>query len=150
MAEQDRSSRAFSAVNALHLPLLTALLNSGVSANTADEEGATLLMAAALRGWPDGVRLLLARGADANAQDSRGMTPLAWAAEAAAADVARILLAAGTDPRVPDSRGVTPLQRAEERLRMYPLFGGRHGIRLPLWAVRHPLLDVLRQTSHVG
>lgn len=53
------------------------LLEHGMDANAADEQGRTALHHAARRGWPDRhLQMLLDHGADLDARDARGATPL--------------------------------------------------------------------------
>lgn len=88
------------------LPALGAMLSCGFDPNRGDESiGRTALHAAAMEGWPDAVRLLLAHGASVDARDREfNAPPLIWAAEGARthrsgrdhAAVGRLLLAAGS------------------------------------------------------
>ena len=57
------------------------LLKRHAEVNAKTDAGETPLMIAALRGYPDTVRLLLDAGADVNVKDNRGETPLRHAVE---------------------------------------------------------------------
>ena len=86
--------------------VLDALLACGFDPNHPDESiGKTALHAAAMEGWPDAVRLLLARGASVDVRDREFHgSPLVWAAEGSRtprdgrdhAAVGRLLLDAGS------------------------------------------------------
>jgi ankyrin repeat protein len=85
---------------------LEAMLACGFDPNRGDESiGKTALHAAAMEGWPEAVRVLLAHGASVTARDREFKAqPLVWAAEGARmqrtgrdhASVGRQLLAAGS------------------------------------------------------
>jgi ankyrin repeat protein len=83
------------------------MLDCGFDPNVADDEiGATALHRAAMEGWPEIVRLLLAHGASVTARDKEFHgQPLIWAAEGSRSSrragrdhvaVARLLLDAGS------------------------------------------------------
>jgi ankyrin repeat protein len=88
------------------LAALEAMLACGFDPNRPDESiGKTTLHVAAMEGWPDAVRLLLAHGASVAARDREfDATPLIWAAEGSRgsrpdrdhAAVGRLLLDAGS------------------------------------------------------
>ena len=88
------------------LAALEAMLACGFDPNRGDESiGKTALHVAAMEGWPDGVRLLLAHGGSVTARDREfHAPPLIWAAEGARrpkagrdhAAVGRLLLDAGS------------------------------------------------------
>lgn len=88
------------------LAALEAMLACGFDPNRGDESiGKTALHVAAMEGWPDAVRLLLAHGGSVTARDREfNAPPLIWAAEGARwpkagrdhAAVGRLLLEAGS------------------------------------------------------
>ena len=88
------------------LPALEAMLTCGFDPNRGDDSiGKTALHAAAMEGWPDAVRVLLAHGASVQARDREFKAqPLIWAAEGSRssrggrdhAAVGRLLLDAGS------------------------------------------------------
>jgi ankyrin repeat protein len=88
------------------LPALEAMLACGFDPNRPDESiGKTTLHVAAMEGWPESVRLLLAHGASVAARDREfNAPPLIWAAEGSRghragrdhAAVGRLLLDAGS------------------------------------------------------
>jgi ankyrin repeat protein len=103
-------------------PVLETMLISGFDPNIKDKDGVTPLHRAAMGGWTEAVRVLLARGASVNAAD--GMfsgTPLLWASQGWRhnphrtgtdyLDVARQLIAAGSatewnaPEKAPDQEG---------------------------------------------
>lgn len=87
-------------------PALETMLACGFEPNRPDESiGKTALHIAAMRGWPDAVRVLLAHGASVDLRDREFKAqPLVWAAEGAQhprpdsdhATVGRLLLQAGS------------------------------------------------------
>ncbi|MEU9201807.1 ankyrin repeat domain-containing protein [Streptomyces sp. NPDC048332] len=90
------------------------LLRAGVSAESADEDGASALYLAAVSDRPGAVRLLLAAGADpdrACGPDS-GDLPLCGAACGGHTEVAEALLAAGARPDLREQFGFTALRWA--------------------------------------
>ena len=88
------------------IPALDAMLACGFDPNRGDESiGKTALHVAAMEGWPDAVRLLLAHGASVTVRDREFKAqPLIWAAEGSRASrtdrnhaaVGRLLLEAGS------------------------------------------------------
>ena len=87
------------------LAALEAMLACGFDPNRGDESiGKTAVHVAAMEGWPDAVRLLLAHGGSVTARDREfDAPPLIWAAEGARwkagrdhAAVGRLLLEAGS------------------------------------------------------
>lgn len=96
---------------------LKSLLTSGVSPESADEDGTTALMAASFAGQANVVRDLLAVGADPDAQDVSGMTALMNAviangeidlgAHPVFYEIIELLLAAGADRDLEDQDGAT-------------------------------------------
>ncbi len=77
-----------------------------------DEQRESLLFDAALNGWTELARLLVARGVDVNAQEEGGRTPLDYASNGGHVDMVKMLLAQGAnlEARTPD--GFTPLDVA--------------------------------------
>jgi ankyrin repeat protein len=102
---------------------LRALLADGVSADSADEDGTTALMAGAFAGERRVVELLLDHGADPNLQDDSGLTALMNAvigdgemdlegAHSVFLDIIELLLNAGADSAVEDENGATACDHA--------------------------------------
>lgn len=110
---------------------LETMLACGFNPNAGDcEMGATALHRAAMEGWPEAVRVLLAQGADVAARDKEFHgTPLVWAAEGSRSGrrtdrdhngVARLLLAAGspadwTSPEPEPAEGIGEILDAWRR-----------------------------------
>ncbi len=92
---------------------LAAVISSGISVNTADNDGVTALMEAAEDGSPEVVRLLIKHGANVNVADEDGETALMMAADEGRTEVVRILLEAGADVNARDNEGKTALMMAE-------------------------------------
>jgi ankyrin repeat protein len=84
---------------------VTRLLASGIDPNGRDAAGGTALVAAAMGGCPECVRLLLDAGAGLNIDDGGGWTPLMYAAWRGKTECLSVLLAAGADPGTRDSLG---------------------------------------------
>ncbi|HET7414852.1 MAG TPA: ankyrin repeat domain-containing protein [Arthrobacter sp.] len=76
---------------------LTAFIEHGLPANSADEAGNTLLMLAAYHGHAGTVRALLDLGADPDLRNDRDQSPIAGALFKGADDVVAVLSAAGAD-----------------------------------------------------
>ena len=88
----------------------------GVDARCAERKGATLLMAAGLRGQEAVVRMLLQRGASVNLQGSiMGSTALMYAALTGHTTVVRALLDAKADASLQTTTGRTALTWAEDQ-----------------------------------
>ena len=88
----------------------------GVDTRCADDEGCTLLIAAAGGGHEAMVRMLLQRGASVNLQDrlgSSGSTALMHAAACGHTSVVQVLLDAKADASLRNFRGLTALMAAE-------------------------------------
>lgn len=87
-----------------------------------NQQGHTLLTAAAIYQWPKIVRLLLEHSADPNARDHQGRTPLHHAA-VSSVDSVKLLLAAGADAKARDNEGKSVLgewsYRADQILRAH-------------------------------
>src|SRR3989338_2336868 len=64
-----------------NLAMVNAMLDSGASANTKDEDGVTVLMYAARKDKADVASALISKGADVNAKDNSGWTALMYAAK---------------------------------------------------------------------
>jgi ankyrin repeat protein len=97
-------------------------LAQGGDVELRNEQGHTLLMAAAWHQWPKIVRLLLSYSADPNARDKTGKTPLHHAAMSSI-DSVKLLLAAGADATARDNQGKSVLgewsYRADQILRAH-------------------------------
>ena len=111
------------------------LLDKGVDANAADEDGESALMFAASCGCPEVVAALLAAGADPNRQNSYGQTALSSAVISdGEADneelrplyirIVELLLEAEADPSIADSDGKRPIDHARE------YYGLEHMVKL--------------------
>jgi ankyrin repeat protein len=92
------------------------LLEKGAHVNTRDNEsGWTPLMAAALSGNTDIVKLLVRRKADVNAQEKFSWTPLMIASRSGHSDIVRVLLEAGAGVNAKTSTGYTALMAAAKQ-----------------------------------
>jgi ankyrin repeat protein len=85
------------------------LLDAGVDANAATQNGNTALMYAAGHRVPAAGKLLLERGADVNAADAKGWTALMYAAETGSSDMLMLLIEAGANVNAKDAAGWTAL-----------------------------------------
>jgi ankyrin repeat protein len=90
---------------------LKALLSQGLSPDTCDEKGNSLLMLAAYHGRTSTVELLLKAGAQPDSRNTKGQTPLGGVAFKGYVEIAQLLLEAGADPRA-DQGGTTPADLA--------------------------------------
>ncbi|MGC5346014.1 ankyrin repeat domain-containing protein [Streptomyces sp. DT171] len=90
------------------------LLRAGVSPESVDEDGTTVLYQASVEGLTGAVRLLLAAGADPDRASGpeAGDLPLCGAACGGGAEVVDALLAAGARPDLPEQFGFTALRWA--------------------------------------
>lgn len=79
-------------------------LDQGGDAEARNDDGLTLLAAAARYSWPKIVQLLLEKSADVNARDHQGRTPLHHAATSSY-DSVKLLVEAGADLQARDSAG---------------------------------------------
>lgn len=87
-------------------------LDAGMSPESKDEGGSTVLMNAAIKNGYSVAQLLVDHGADVNARTQEGETPLTIAALMGGTDMVKILLKAGADLNAKDNRGETPLAHA--------------------------------------
>ena len=109
------------------IPALEAMLASGFDPNRPDMSiGKTALHSAAMEGWPDAVRVLLAHGASVHVRDREFHgQPLVWAAEGSRqgregrdfAAVGKLLLEAGSpvdwqSPEAEPAEGITEIVEA--------------------------------------
>ncbi|MFA6902558.1 MAG: ankyrin repeat domain-containing protein [Gallionellaceae bacterium] len=111
------STELFNAVLAGDVAKVTGLLKSGADCNTANDEGASLLMLAAGAGHLAMVDMLLMAGAKVDATDARGWTPLMKALfnyeqNRGFPDVVSSLIDAGADIEHQVSYGTRPLMIA--------------------------------------
>lgn len=93
-----------------HTDAVRAFLDRGNSANTAEEDGHTLLMEAVFGGHLDTVEELLDRGAEVNAQDNNGWTALMEGVAKGRADIINVLLLHGADAHIGKKSGWTALK----------------------------------------
>ena len=92
---------------------IRALLAEGVAdPGRANETGETVLMAAAISGSTEAVRLLLEAGADVDAASSKEWTALQYAVVRGPPDMVRLLLDAGASPFPLREGGPDPLLQA--------------------------------------
>lgn len=118
---------------------LKALIDSGMSADTADRTGLTPLMASAYAGKMRTLALLLAVGAQVDKTDESGYTALTFASNAGRRDCAAALIAGGADVEHRENDSSTPIMFAAQhahddvvRLLLErgadPAFKGKHGL----------------------
>lgn len=91
-------------------PLLAAVA-AGLSVDSRDVKGNTLLMLAAYHGRTDTVTALLRAGAQPDLRNEKGQTPLGGVAFKGHLAIAQALLQAGADP-LADQGGATPVDYA--------------------------------------
>ncbi len=112
----------FQAVERGAITAVEQYLALGGDVDARNEQGHTLLMAAAWHQWPRIVRLLLSHSADPNARDNSAKTPLHHAA-VSSFDSVKLLLAAGADATARDNEGKSVLgewsYRADQILRAH-------------------------------
>lgn len=82
--------------------LVKRLLDEGVGADIADEDGRTPLMYAAFNGHNEIIKLLLDQGAKVNSPDLNGRTALMMASSGPYPAAVKILLDHGADPNIAD------------------------------------------------
>ena len=90
------------------------LLDKGANPPSPDEQGRTLLMLAAQKGWRDVAETLITKGSDVNAKDKTplGWTVLDYAVLNARPEVIKLLLDQGASLPAPDELGRTLLMNA--------------------------------------
>ena len=98
-----------------NLTVVKLFVASGMSVNTANSEGETLLMWAAYQGHLAVVRYLVENGAAVNAKNDYGDTALHWAASRGHLAVVRYLVEHGADVKATADNGVTALHYAASR-----------------------------------
>ncbi|KAG2495159.1 hypothetical protein HYH03_006767 [Edaphochlamys debaryana] len=94
------------------LPTLEPLMGAGALVDQTDADSWTALHFAALLGWHEAIRLLLAKGASPNAATQYGSTPLLFSVKRSHTEAAKVLLDKGADFRVVDKDGRTLLMWA--------------------------------------
>jgi len=103
--------RVLSAIIGSRVSTVASALRGGLSPNTADENGTTLLYQAAVQGETEIVRMLPDAGADPN-QESHGLSeglPLCAAACRGHTELVRLLLDRGADPNGIENGPMTAL-----------------------------------------
>lgn len=119
-AEQDKRAKATPeellviAAQGRELPLIQRLLDQGVSPNTANADGMSVL--AYMAGWGEAetVRVLLKKGADVNAVSSSGRTALMTAAFSGQTAAVQVLLDQGAVVNLKSRDGRTALMFAAQ------------------------------------
>mmetsp|Transcript_32500 Transcript_32500/g.74261 ORF Transcript_32500/g.74261 Transcript_32500/m.74261 type:complete len:307 (-) Transcript_32500:209-1129(-) len=109
----DKVSPFLQAVKEGDLESVKTGLTGGMSANTVDEDGVSVLMMAAMGGHTDLCKALLAQSADPSvAEPINSRTPLMFAAQGGHQGVVEALLSAQADTTRQDSEGQTALMWA--------------------------------------
>jgi ankyrin repeat protein len=103
----DSYGKLYTAIRANDLRQLMALLDAGTGPNVQGPEGITPLMAAAVVGSVDAMKVLIDRRADVNAQNAVGSTALMWSVTDA--KKARLLLDHGANVNLVARSGRTAL-----------------------------------------
>ncbi len=120
--EERETLPLFQAIQRGAMTAIEQHLAQGGDVDARNEQGHTLLMAAAWHQWPRIVRLLLNHSADPNARDNSGKTPLHHAA-VSSVDSVKLLFAAGADAAARDNEGKSVLgewsYRADQILRAH-------------------------------
>jgi ankyrin repeat protein len=94
--------------------IMTILIDAGADVNEQDQNGVTVLIAAACRGSNQLVDILLRLGAEVNAtMEASGRTALACAVMNEQIETVRLLIEAGADLEIADKQGNTPLMTAK-------------------------------------
>ncbi|MBS0285988.1 MAG: ankyrin repeat domain-containing protein [Proteobacteria bacterium] len=117
MEEGPKSDLLIKACQEGKLDEVGALLEQGVNANVADEDGRSPLMWAAYNGFNDICLKLIEKGADLKAKDNYGSTALMFAAQAGFSKVCETLLKSGEKGalvNVQNNLGKTPLDYAAD------------------------------------
>ena len=91
-----------------------AIMN-GANVNAKDDNGKTVLMRAAMKGYTETARILLKHGADVNAKDNMGWTALIEAADGGHTEVTEVLLQHGANVNAKSDLGFTALMMAASR-----------------------------------
>jgi len=120
--EERETLPLFQAIQRGAITAVEQYLAQGGDVEAHNEQGHTLLMAAAIYRWPKLVRLLLAHSATPNSRDKNGQTPLHHAA-VHSLDSVKLILAAGGDATARDNEGRSVLgewcYRADQILRTH-------------------------------
>jgi len=116
MAQYSLQTQAFDAVRTGDLQKLHGLLQQGVNPQAQDNDGNTLLHAAAMRGQRDTIRFLVStQGVDLHASNKQGKTPFLAAFEVGQDETAAMLEDLGASPDTPVyGNGQSALLRAAE------------------------------------
>ncbi len=110
--EVQASDSLVTAISRNDLSETRRLLDAGVDANQALQDGSSALHWAVLADNPTLVEMLLAAGADVTRQDRYGVTPLYLSTLNGSAEVTRMLLDAGAKVMTLDPTGESPLMTA--------------------------------------
>lgn len=105
-ASQDLVEELLKSVQANDIPAVRGFISRGMSVDTADQAGNTLLMRASRDAQVDMVKLLVALKADPRRRNAAGDTPLMFAALGGNVEIVRLLLGLGSPIEHP---GWTPM-----------------------------------------
>jgi len=108
----------FSAAEEGDLNKVMQLINSGISVNTINSEGRTLLQVAAREDDLDLVKRLIVKGAEVDNRGEKKNTPLNIAAKKSSLAIVKLLLDSGADINTIGNGGNSPLKRAVMANRM--------------------------------